>query len=75
MVLLFETAKTAHENAVNRKIMQTRYKSVHESEWNWVGHPVDYIISNNDTLDNLTEQVAKIRLDMDNNQPTRLYSV
>jgi len=71
----YDIAKTAHENAVNRKIMQTRYKSVHESEWNWVGHPVDYIISNNDTLDNLTEQVAKIRLDMDNNQPTRLYSV
>lgn len=71
----YDIAKTAHENAVNRKIMQTRYKSVHESEWNWAGHPVDYIISNNGTLDDLTTQVAKIRLDMDNNQPTRLYSV
>ena len=55
--------------------MQTRYKSIHESEWNWAGFPVDYIVTNNGTLDNLTQQVAKIRLDIDSNQPTRLYSV
>jgi hypothetical protein len=71
----YDIAKTAQENAVNRKIMQTRYKSIHESEWNWAGFPVDYIVTNNGTLDNLTHQVAKIRLDIDSNQPTRLYSV
>ena len=71
----YDIAKTAQENAVNRKIMQTRYKSIHESEWNWAGFPVDYIVTNNGTLDNLTQQVAKIRLNIDSNQPTRLYSV
>ena len=33
----FEVAKTAHENVVNRKIMETKYRDVHESEWNWAG--------------------------------------
>jgi hypothetical protein len=57
----FETAKTAHENVVSRKIMQTKYRDVHESEWNWAGYPVDYIIDNNGTLEDLAKQVESIR--------------
>ena len=57
----FETASHAHENAVSRKIMETKYRDVHESEWNWAGYPVDYIINNNGTLEDLSEHVEKIR--------------
>lgn len=57
----FETAKTAHTNAVSHKIMTTRYRDVHESEWNWVGHPVDYIITNNGTIADLEQQVFDMR--------------
>jgi len=72
----YDVAKTSQTNAVNRKIMQTRYNSVHESEWNWVGHPVDYIIKNESTLDNLISRVAEIRADVDVKNPsTALYSV
>lgn len=48
-------------NAVSRKIMQTRYKDVHESEWNWAGYPVDYVIDNNGSLDELSAQVEDIQ--------------
>jgi|TARA_R110001606_G_scaffold369923_3_gene526165 hypothetical protein len=57
----FETASNAHDNVINRKIMTTKYKDVHESEWNWAGYPVDYIISNNGTFEELQDQVADIR--------------
>lgn len=57
----FQTAKTAHENVVSRKIMTTKYRDVHESEWNWAGYPVDYIIDNNGTLEDLAKQVEDIR--------------
>ena len=56
----YEIAKTAHSNAVNRKIMETRYKSVHESEWNWAGYPVDYVINNNGSLEDLQAEVARL---------------
>jgi len=48
-------------NAVSRKIMQTRYKDVHESEWNWAGYPVDFVIDNNGTLEDLSAQVEDIQ--------------
>jgi dephospho-CoA kinase len=41
--------------------MKTKYADVHESEWNWAGHPVDYIITNNGTIEDLTKQVEDIR--------------
>ena len=57
----YETAKTAHSNVVSRKIMETTYKDVHESEWNWAGYPVDYVIDNNGTLEDLEKKVQDIR--------------
>lgn len=57
----FETASKAHDNVVAKKIMTTKYKDVHESEWNWAGYPVDYVIDNNGDLDHLARQVADIR--------------
>ena len=57
----FETAKTAHENVISRRIMETKYRDVHESEWNWAGYPADYIVNNNGTLEELAKQVEDIR--------------
>ena len=57
----WETAKTAHENAISRKIMKTKYKDVHESEWNWAGYPVDYVIKNDGSIEDLETKVAEIQ--------------
>ena len=57
----FDIASQAHNNVVSRKIMQTKYRDIHESEWNWAGYPVDYIIDNNGTLEDLANQVENIR--------------
>lgn len=46
-------------NAVSRKIMQTRFKDVHESEWNWVGVDVDYVVHNTGTIDDLQQEVDR----------------
>lgn len=57
----FETASTSATNVVSRRIMETTYKDVHESEWNWAGYPSDYIINNDGTLEDLQHQVDNIR--------------
>ena len=57
----FDVASSASDNAVSRKIMQTKYVDVHESEWNWVGYPVDFIIKNDGTLEDLATQVHNIK--------------
>ena len=56
---LFAVAQAAAEAVV--KIMETKFKDVHESEWNWAGYPVDYIIDNNGTLEDLSKQIDSIR--------------
>ena len=56
----FDTAKTAFNNAISRKIMETKYRDVHESEWNWAGYPVDYTIKNDGTLEELQDKVQII---------------
>jgi len=60
----YDTAKTAHENAISRKIMETTYRDVHESEWNWAGYPVDYVLTNNGTLEELYTDVDKVSQDI-----------
>lgn len=60
----YETAKTAHSNAISRKIMETKYKDVYESEWNWAGYDVDYVIKNVGTLEELYKDVLKIQQDL-----------
>lgn len=57
----YDIAASAHTgNAVSRKIMQTRYRDVHESEWNWVGFKHDFVINNNGTLEDLAAKVSEI---------------
>ena len=40
--------------------METRFASVHASEWKWAGYDFDYEISNTGTLADLQEQVNNI---------------
>jgi len=61
----YDTAVSANAgNAVSRKIMETRYRDVHESEWNWAGYPIDYVINNVGTLEELYSQVEDIRTEL-----------
>lgn len=57
----FDVAKDAHQNAINRKIMETKYADVHESEWNWAGFHADFIIHNDSTLEDLQQKVLEIQ--------------
>lgn len=69
----YDIAASAHTgNAVSRKIMQTRYRDVHESEWNWVGFKPDYTIFNTGTIEDLRDRVLEINLDI---KKPRLVSV
>ena len=60
--LWFDDAVKANEgNAIARKIMQTRWRDVHESEWNWAGFPVDYIINNTGSIEDLDKLVNDLQ--------------
>lgn len=57
-----ETAVEANRgNVISSKIMQTKYKDVHRSEWDWVGVECDYIIHNDGTLDDLRDKTEAIQ--------------
>jgi len=47
-------------NAISAKIMNTKYRDIHESEWNWAGYAVDHIVDNNADINNLHKQVDEI---------------
>jgi len=58
----WETALKANEgNVLANQIMNTKYKDIHESEWNWAGYPVDYIIENNNDINHLSNKVSEIQ--------------
>lgn len=40
--------------------MRTEYSDVHQSEWDWVGTDVDYVVKNDGTKDELKEQIHAI---------------
>ena len=57
----YETAVHANQGSVPAKhTMETRFASVHASEWRWVGYNFDYEISNSGTLADLEEKVNTI---------------
>ena len=49
---------------ISRKIMETKYRDVHESEWNWAGYPVNFIIKNDGSLEDLHKDVLTIQQDI-----------
>lgn len=52
--------KANNGSAVDRHVMRTRYRSVHASEWDWIGYDFDYEIHNTGTLDQLETKVSDI---------------
>lgn len=57
----WETACDANAGSVTaHKLMLTTYKHIHESEWNWAGAKMDFVIQNNSTIAHLRQQVADI---------------
>ena len=57
----YETAVEANGgNVVSKRIMTTRYRDVHQSEWNWAGYPVYHIIRNTGTLEDLKIKTSQI---------------
>ena len=62
----YDVAKDTHNNVLSRKKMETTYRDVHESEWNWAGYPVDYVLENNGTLEELQEKTKKLHSDIFN---------
>ena len=52
------------QHVPSRHIMNTRYKNVHQSEWNWVGYDFDYIIDNSSTLENLQQVVSELQTEI-----------
>jgi hypothetical protein len=57
----YETAVEANGgNVVSKRIMQSRYRDVHQSEWDWAGYPVDHIIRNTSTMADLEFKTQSI---------------
>ena len=52
--------------------METRFRSVHASEWKWVGYDFDYEIENTGTLEELKVKVADIWQEIQDNTKLRL---
>ena len=61
----YDVAVKANQgNVIANKIMSTKYRDVHSSEWDWVGFDVDYVITNNGTLEDLYSQIDDIRAEI-----------
>lgn len=59
-----EACKANSGNAISRRIMETKYRDVHRSEWDWAGFNVDYNIHNDGTLDDLHTAVQYVQQKM-----------
>ena len=65
----YETAVEANGgNVVSKRIMQSRYRDIHQSEWDWAGYPVQHIIRNTGTLDDLEDKTKQILQQITKNQ-------
>lgn len=48
-------------NAISKKIMTTKYAGIHASEWDWAGYPVDHVIQNTGTLQDLYKKIEEVK--------------
>ena len=69
----YDIAVAANQGSVPAKhTMETRFRSVHASEWKWVGYDFDYEIENTGTLEDLQVKVSKIWQEIQDNTKLRL---
>jgi hypothetical protein len=47
-------------NVLAERIMETRHADVHRSEWDWAGYPVDKIITNDGSMEDLNHAVLSM---------------
>jgi hypothetical protein len=65
----YDTAVEANQgNVPAQHKMMTQHKSVHLSEWNWIGYDFDYVIDNDSDLEHLKNKVQEIHLLINPNQ-------
>lgn len=58
----YQTAVDANAgNVIARRHMETKFRDVHRSEWDWVGVDADFEINNDSTLENLYAKIDDIR--------------
>jgi hypothetical protein len=57
----YETALLATQNdPIGKRMMETQYKNIHRSEWDWAGYPVDYEIHNDGSLESLQAEIESV---------------
>lgn len=55
----YNIAVDANHGTEKSKKYMLKESGVHESEWRWVGHRVDFVIENNGSLDELSENLQR----------------
>lgn len=58
----YDTAVKAvqQHDSLALKTMETKYRHIHRSEWDWAGYPVDIIVDNNGPLESLHQTMLTI---------------
>ena len=61
----YETAILANRgNSIAKTVMTETYSTAHLSEWAWIGTKIDFELSNDGTLESLTEQIESILINI-----------
>jgi len=56
----YHIAKLANNGSKEAEKFMLEESGIHESEWRWVGHPIDYVIRNDESLDVLKQNLEKV---------------
>jgi len=55
----YDVAGKANNGDYKAEKFMIQNSGIHESEWRWIGGDIDYVIDNNDTMENLKKQLIK----------------
>jgi hypothetical protein len=55
----YDLASRANKGSHKEEDFMLTRSGVHESEWRWIGHDMDYIVENNGTLEQLQSKLIK----------------
>lgn len=56
----YELAKNVNSGTIPEEEIRLLYPTLHESEWRWIGHGVDFYIKNNESVEILHAKVEEI---------------